>query len=107
MKFSFKKKSTGSKSHYAGFDIGSRVPKDWIMILAVFVLLVVCAAVLDGYLLFKINRGDFFHNETDPAVSAETVKRKKLVDVVEYFDARKTDYAQLWATTSPHIDPSL
>jgi hypothetical protein len=106
MKF-FSKKKTQSPPHHSGFDVSSRITKDWVMVLGVFVVLVLFAAIADGYLLFKINRGDFFHSETSSSVSAETVKRKKLVDVVEYFDARSADYARLWSTTTPRVDPSL
>lgn len=108
MKFSFKK-NTHSKnlSHHKGFNIAGRVVKDWLMLLVVFVCLVIFVGAVDGYLLLKINQGDFFHSDIPGEVSAETVKRKKLVDVVEYFDARKAEYNQLWSTSTPQMDPSI
>jgi len=88
-------------------ELGGQVLRDWSLVIASFSFLVVIVALVDGYLLVMINRGDFFKADTTVELAPETVNRKKLADVEEFFAARKKEYAARTATTTPEIDPSL
>ncbi len=88
-------------------EAGGQVLKDWMLIIGAFVALVLIIATIDGYLLVKINRGDFFKVEENSELSQETVNRKKLVDVEEFFAARQKAYAEFSQTAAPEIDPSI
>jgi hypothetical protein len=88
-------------------ELGGQVLRDWSLVIASFVLFVVIVAGVDGYLLFMINRGDFFKADSTVELAPDSVNRKKLADVEEFFASRKKEYAARSATTTPEIDPSL
>ena len=89
------------------FESGEHVERDWGVMLIGFTVLVLLIVILEGYLFMRINRGDFFSNQSTSGVRTETLNRKTLLDVAGYFEAREKEYADFRATSTPQIDPSI
>ena len=107
MKLFSKQKKIGKNPIAHKKEAGGRVLQDWMFVVVAFIVLVLVVAFVDGYLLVRINRGDFFKADPNMELSPETVNRKKLVDVEEFFAARQKEYTAFTSTTTPEIDPSL
>ena len=113
--FSKQKKIHPIAPHHEGIEAGGRLLRDWATILIVFVILVLTAFLVDGYLLIQINRGDFFSadavsdsvSDSVSGSSPETLNRKTLLDAAGFFEARQKEYDAFRSIVAPQIDPSI
>lgn len=86
---------------------------DWVLIVSSFVFLVLVVVVVNGYLLIRINKGNFFAVNPETGVSVETLNRKTLFDVAAFFEMREKEYEAFKAArsaqtaSSTQVDPSL
>ncbi len=107
MKFFQKKKSVVPSTPTHEREIGGDVFRDWFVMIVVTTVLILVALGFGGYLLFKINQGNFFKVDSEATLSTETLNRKTLLNVSEFFESRKKEYETLRATALPRIDPSI
>ncbi len=81
--------------------------KDWLRILIGAVIMFFVVALIDGFLFYKINRGEIFieHNKTQ--LKVETLDRSGLKKVNDFYDSQQTKFSEIKASPSAVIDPSL
>jgi hypothetical protein len=109
MKINFFKKEKGvSKKFFKPKLVGEeRVKHDWMMMVAVFAVLILIIISFDFYLLLKINRGDFFAADGEIQDNETVATKKVLLDAQNFFEARQKEYDAFMASPPAEIDPSL
>ena len=88
-------------------ETGERAAHDWRLMLLVFVLILLVVVSVDGYLLSRINRGDFFETVSITETNVEARNRKSLIDAANFFQARKERYQNFLSSPTVEIDPSI
>jgi hypothetical protein len=80
--------------------------EDWGKLLIICCVLVVIALVGDGYLFYKISKGDLFVKK-DEGTQVEAIDRKSFQKTVDYYNTKEARLEKLKTATSTVVDPSL
>lgn len=93
--------------HKHELSLQERIQRDWKIMLITFVVLLLAVFAFDGYLLVRVNRGDFFLSGNTSAENINTIDRKVLLDASNFFDERQKEYEAFQNSGIVEIDPSL
>jgi hypothetical protein len=109
MKINFfkKGKDAGKKTFKPKLVGEDRARHDWMMMVAVFVVLILIVISFDFYLFTKINRGDFFATDGEIQDNETVATKKVLLDAQNFFETRQKEYEAFKSTPPVEIDPSI
>lgn len=89
------------------FDISHSPESDWKWLLIFFIFANIISATLNFYMFQRINRGDIFTVEEDMSTQVDTIDRKGLLEVIQYFEEQKERLNNLAEEKTQVVDPSL
>lgn len=81
--------------------------RDWVIVIAFFILSSIVAVSFGVYAYRKINRGGFFGKPNREEVSIETIDRSELVKAVEFYEMKEKIFQEVKSKKLEIIDPSL
>ena len=80
---------------------------DWNKLLLFFFIASLAVIAVDGYLFYKINRGEIFILEKDDFVKNDTIDRAKLERLNAHYNGQATALYERTVNEPDVIDPSL
>lgn len=102
----FKKRESSGEAH-SSLSFREKVYRDWKILLVSAITLFIVVSLLDGLLLWMVNRGDIFTFIPTAENNTSELDQKTLSNAVKFFDDRNANF-EAWKNTSPNeIDPSL
>lgn len=108
MKFLKKKINNTVTIHKHELGMGDMVKRDWKAMVLIFFVMILLVFALDGYILLRVNQGDFFSGGDDSTLEdSASLDRKTLINAVEFFEKQRADYQNFRNSDLPEIDPSI
>lgn len=87
--------------------IGEKAHHDWRYILIFFILATFCAIGLGAFIFVKVGKGEIFSVVNKKEEIRSSISEKRIADVIEQFENRRTHLESLKNSPPKSIDPSI